>query len=92
MTKEHLEALLSAATVSKGSDGWQDVAPGRHLTLYAAVNGVSLTVSRVTAVRVGAGLLHTRTQRGEVYVLSLADLFAGAIDEPAEQGRKAGFV
>ena len=44
------------------------------------------------ALRLDGPLLHARTQRGEVFVLCLADVFAGAVDEPAEQGRKAGFV
>jgi len=92
MTKEHLDALVATACAEKRDDGWQELGTGRHLTLYAAVGGVSLTVNRVTALRLDGPLLHARTQRGEVFVLCLADVFAGAVDEPAEQGRKAGFV
>ncbi len=92
MTKEHLEALLATARAEKHDDGWHELATGRHLALYAGVGGVSLTVNRVTAIRLDGPLLHARSQRGEVFVLCLTDVFAGAVDEPAEQGRKAGFI
>lgn len=92
MTQEHLDALLAAAGAKPRDDGWKELAAGRHLTLYVAASGVSLTVNRVTALRLEGSLLHARSQRGEVFVLCLADVFAGAVDEPAEQGRKAGFV
>jgi hypothetical protein len=92
MLKEHLEALLAEASVKPAADGWQELDAGRHLVLYAAAGGVSLTVNRVTAIRSDGALLRARTQRGEIFVLSLADVFAGAVDAPAEQGRKAGFV
>lgn len=92
MTKDHLDALLRAAEAEPGEGGWSQTPEARHVTLYAACAGVSLTVSRVEAVRLHGALLYARTNRGEVYVLALSDLFAGAVEAPSSQGRKAGFV
>jgi hypothetical protein len=65
---------------------------GRSLTLYAAFNGASLTVSRVEAVKSEQKLLYARTKKGEVYVLALTDVYAGAVEESQAATRKAGFA
>ncbi len=92
MNNAHLQALLAAAEAKPDDDGWQAAAEGRALTLHLAHDGVSLTVSRVTAVKVDANLLHARTAQGDRYVLEMEDLFAGAIEPPRSSSRKAGFV
>jgi len=92
MTQEHLSALLAAAGAKKSSDGFMCPPDNRHLTLHAAFNGASLTVSRVEAIRVEAGLVQARTSKGDLYVLALSDLFAGAVDGGTTTTRKAGFV
>jgi hypothetical protein len=92
MTEQHLSALLTVAEAKRGTDGWAKAPEGCHLTLHVAFNGASLTVSRVEAVRSEAGLVKARTGKGDVYVLALADIFAGAVDAPSSAGRKAGFV
>lgn len=92
MTNDHLDALLKSAEASKAKDNWREVAAGRELTLYAAANGASLTVSRVTAVKPQGALLEARTAKGVIYVLTLESLYAGSVDEAAEKSRKAGFV
>jgi hypothetical protein len=92
MTEQHFSALLMASEAKKASDGWLKLPEGRHLTLYVAFNGASLTVSRIEAVRAEGGLVRARTVKGEVFVLALSDVFAGAADAPAAGGRKAGFV
>ena len=92
MTEQHLSALLTAAEAKKASDGWLKLPEGRHLALYVAFNGASLTVSRVDAVRSEGGLVRAKTVKGEVFLLALADIFAGAVDAAASTGRKAGFV
>jgi len=92
MTEEHLTALLSAAEAKKDDKGWVAAADGRLFTLYVASGGAWLTVSRVDAVRLDGKLLHARTNRGEVYLLALNDVYAGAIDGPPATTRKAGFA
>ena len=65
---------------------------GRTSTLYAAHQGVPLTVPRVEAVTSKGGLVRARTAKGELYLLSLEDLFAAAAEGTATQTRKAGFA
>ena len=92
MTEEHLTALLNAAEAKKDDKGWVGAADGRLFTLYVAFNGAGLTVSRVEAVRIEGKLLHARTNRGELYLLSLSEVYAGAIEGPTANSRKAGFA
>ena len=92
MTRDHLQALLNAAEASEGKDGWMELGAGRSLNLYAASNGVGLTVSRVSSLRVEPQWVTAKTARGELYVVALEDLFAGAVEAPAQGARKTGFV
>jgi hypothetical protein len=92
MTEDHLTALLSAAEAKKDDKGWVGAADGRLFTFYVAFNGAALTVGRVEAIRVDGQLLHVRTNRGELYLLSLTDVYAGAIEGPTATSRKAGFA
>ena len=50
------------------------------MTLYAAHDGVSLTVAKVESVRVVSGMLRARTTKGEVFFLPLTEVFAAAVD------------
>ena len=91
MSKEQLAALLKAAEATQKGDWW--ILPsGRHITFYAAFNGASLTVAKVHEVSEQGSLLHLRTRRKEEYILATEDTFAGAIEAPASDSRKAGFV
>jgi hypothetical protein len=92
MTEEHLSALLSAAEAKKDDKGWVGAADGRLFTLYVAYGGAGLTVSRVEVMRIDGKLLHARTNRGELYLLALSDVYAGAIEGPTATSRKAGFA
>jgi hypothetical protein len=92
MTSEHLAALLALAEASPDAEGWTTLKEGHHLTLHVASGGVSLSVARVEAIKVGGSLLTARTARGEVYVLNIGDVFAGAVEAPSNSSRKAGFV
>lgn len=93
MKKDHLSALLAAAEATPTDDGWMKAPEGKHLTLHVAASGASLTVSRIESLRLDGELVYARTTRGELYVLAIVDVFAGAIEEPAgNKGRKAGFV
>jgi hypothetical protein len=92
MTHEHLSALLTSAEAKKDENGWSKGAEGRLLTFYVAFSGAGLTVSRVEAVRAEGTLIKARTVKGEIYVLALSDIYAGAVEGLPSDGRKAGFV
>jgi hypothetical protein len=92
MTQEHLSAILELMSAKTEKDGWSTFPDGRGLTLYAAHDGVQLTVPRVDAVAVKAGLMRARTSKGELYLLALEDVFAAAAEATPTQARKAGFV
>ncbi|MEZ4223798.1 MAG: hypothetical protein R3B13_22810 [Polyangiaceae bacterium] len=93
MTDDHFASLMAAAGAGKkDKEGWQELPDSRHMTLYGACNGVSLTVSRVCAVKRDGDLIHARTVKGETYVLALDLLFAGAAESDQSSKRKAGFV
>jgi hypothetical protein len=92
MTQEHLAAILELISAKPDKEGWSAFPDGRGLTLYAAHDGVQLTVARVEAVVVKNGLLRARTARGEIYLLALEDVFAAAAEAAAINVRKAGFV
>jgi hypothetical protein len=92
MTPEHLSLFLAAAEAKKDDQGWMRPKQNRSLTLHVAASGVSLVVGRVEAVKVEGPLLKARTVKGEVFVLALEDVFAGAVDAPSNLDRKAGFA
>lgn len=92
MTEEHLTALLAAAEAKKDDQGFSRAADGRTWTFYVVSGSASLTVSKVEAVKVERELLRARTTKGELYILALKDLYAGAVDAPGANTRKAGFV
>jgi hypothetical protein len=92
MTGDNLEAILKSAQAKGDKDGFVVLPEGAALTLYAAHDGVSLTVSRVEAVKIDGELVYARTSRREIFALGRSDLFAvaleGAVGAPA---RRAGF-
>jgi hypothetical protein len=92
MTQEHLTAILEILSAKSEKDGWSTFSDGRGLTLYAAHDGVQLTVARVEGVAVKGGLLRARTARGEMYLLALEDVFAAAAEAAPMNARKAGFA
>jgi hypothetical protein len=93
MTGDMFQAAMDAAGC-KAAKGLYKLPDERFLTLYAAHDGVSLTVTRVIEVDLKDGQLLAENHKGEVFVLALDDVFAasvsGAKDAPA--GRKAGFL
>lgn len=91
MTDDHLGALISASEAKKEKDGWFSLPEGRHLTLYVAFGGANLNVEKISAIKRDGALVHARTVKGELYVVALTDVFAGAVDAPAAGTRKAGF-
>ena len=94
MTDEMLHAVLETAGAKLGKDGWHALPDGRTMTLYAAHDGVPLTISKLDAVKTSQRVAWARSSKGETYVLSLDDLFAAALDRgnDPQTGRKAGFL
>jgi hypothetical protein len=92
MVGEQLQAIFKNAQAKTEKDGFTVLPEGTTATLYAAHGGVSLTVSRVEAVRVDAGLLTARTVKRESYMVEVTDLFAVAVDGTTNGPvRRAGF-
>ncbi len=94
MTDEMFRAVLETGGAKNDKDGWSALPEGRLMTLYAAHNGVQLTIAKVEAVKTNHRTMWARSQKGEVFVVDLDDLFAAALDRgnEAAAGRKAGFL
>ena len=94
MTDEMFRAVLETAGAKNDKDGWSALPEGRLMTLYAAHQGVPLTIAKVEAVKVAQGVVQARSSKGDTFVVSLDDLFAAALDRGSEAaaGRKAGFL
>jgi hypothetical protein len=93
MTQEHWAALVEASGAKKDDKGFLAPPEGKLLTLYVASGNSTLSVQRIEAVKQDQALIHARTKKGELFVLALADVFAGAVEETqGSSNRKAGFV
>ena len=93
MTQEHWAALIETSGAKKDDGGFWAPPEGKLLTLYVSSGNATLSVQRIEAVRAEQGLLYARTKKGEVFVLALQDVFAGAVEETqGSHSRKAGFV
>jgi hypothetical protein len=93
MTLEHWAALIEASGAKKDDKGFLAPPEGKLLTLYVASGAATLTVQRIESVRQEQGLVHARSKKGELFVLALQDIFAGAVEETqGSSQRKAGFV
>jgi hypothetical protein len=91
MTEEHFTALLSAAEAKKDDQGFMLPSHGKTWSLYVASGAAGLNVTRIEALRVDKSLLRARTVKGELYILALEDVYAGAVDAGVSSSRKAGF-
>lgn len=94
MTEDMFRVVLETANAKADKDGWTAMPEGRMMTLYAAHNGVQLTVAKVDKVKTGGSVIKAKTSKGDTFVLALEDLFAAALDAGSESpaGRKAGFL
>ena len=94
MTEEMFRAVLDTANAKTDKDGWATLPEGRLMTLYAAHNGVPLTIAKVDGVRTAQSIVRARTSKGDTFLVHVDDLFAAAMDAGAESsaGRKAGFL
>lgn len=94
MNEANLNRILRLADAKEGKEGERELTEGRRLTLYAAHAGVSLTVARVEGLKVDAGEIVARNDKGERYFLSLESVFAVSVEANGQgaAGRKAGFM
>lgn len=90
MISEHLNALLSVAGTDE-EDGWSVLRDDRTVTLHASREGVGLNVGKLRKVKTDGDLVFAENIHGDVFVLSLDSLFAGSVDPPSKESRKAGF-
>jgi hypothetical protein len=92
MTEAEFAIVLKAAEIKKGTDGWQSLSDGRHLTLHIAAGGAAMSVSRIERLKLTEGMIQARTSREEIYVVSLQDVIAASAESPRKGARRAGFV
>jgi hypothetical protein len=95
MTETMYTTLLEKAEAKKGKSGEAELPEGRTITLYIAHDGCSMSVSRITTLRLEQeGLIEARDTKGETYLFALQDAFAGSIQggSKSSPARKAGFL
>ncbi len=95
MTETMYTSLLNKAEAKKNKSGEAELPEGRTMTLYLAHEGCSMSVSRLVSLRLEQeGVIEARDTKGETYVLSLGDVFAGSIQGGSKDApvRKAGFL
>lgn len=94
MTEDMFRSVLETVSATADEEGWLNPPEGQTLTLYAAHDGVPLTVGKIASVRMGHGIVRARSTKGEQFFIAREDLFAMAVDGSAviRAGRKAGFL
>jgi hypothetical protein len=91
MDERHYRALLEAARVS--TDGpWSLLTEDRTVTLHVSSGGVGLNIGKVVRLRLDGTLLQAENSQGELFVVTLEDVFAASIDGAKKAARKAGFT
>lgn len=90
MTNDHFSALLQIAGAIQDGNTWA-LEDERTITLHAAFQGVPLNLSKIKKVRLEDGLLYAEATRGDVTIVSIEDVYAGAVDGPSKATRAAGF-
>jgi hypothetical protein len=93
MTREELDEILKGLQTKTVKDEFVPSADAT-LSLYAAQNGGSLSVSKIEALRMSGNVLFARTVKKETFAIPLAHVFGIAMDAaPGGGSRKpAGFV
>jgi hypothetical protein len=94
VSPEHLQEILQMCEAHEADDkGFRDLPAKTTLTLYLAKDSVGLTVPGVESVLIHGHQLRVRTQKGDLYVLSVEDVFAVNIEGRARPSeRRAGFT
>ncbi len=95
MSPEHLQEILEICDASKPDErGFRELPQKTTLTLYLSNGGVGLTVTEIEAVAARGHHVQARTRKGDLYVLSLEDVFALNVEGRAQSksARRAGFA
>lgn len=94
MTEDMFRTLLDDIGAKRDDEGVIRLPEGQLMTLYAAHDGVPLTVAKVEALRVTHGVVRARSAKGESFFIAREDLFALSVDggTAVQAGRKAGFL
>jgi hypothetical protein len=95
VTPEHLQEILQLCEAgAEGDRGFREFPQKTTLTLYLAKDSVGLTVTGIEAIAVRGHRAHARTVKGDLYVLTLDDVFAANIEgrAKAKAERRAGFA
>jgi len=94
MTEDMFRTLLDDIGAKRDDDGVIRLPEGQLMTLYAAHDGVPLTVGKVEALRLTNGVVRARSAKGESFFIAREDLFAMSVDggDQVKAGRKAGFL
>lgn len=95
MSPEHIQEILQICEAGTADDrGFRELPPKTTLTLYLQKNSVGLTIANIEALVVRGHQLHARTQKGDLYLVSLEDVFAANIEGRAQSkgARRAGFA
>ena len=72
MTEDMFRSVLDTLSAKADDEGWISLPEGQLLTLYASHDGVSLTIGKVSAVRMGHGMVRARSSKGEALLSSPA--------------------
>lgn len=95
MNQEIFRQMLQLCEASNPeSQEFCEFAPKVTATLYAACNGVGLTIPSIEAVALRDNIVQARTVKGDLYVVQLSEIFAVHIEGKAQPKtqRKAGFT
>lgn len=95
MTWDQLQEILVLAGAAPADEhGFRELPQKTTLTFYVAKESVGLTVADVEALAVRGHQLQARTIKGDLYILSIEDIFACNVAgrAHARSARRAGFA
>lgn len=94
MSPEDIQEILKVCEATNGENGFRELPQKTTLNLYLAKNGVGLTVNNIEAVALRGHHLQARTQKGDLYMVVLDDVFAANVEGRAQPkgARRAGFA
>lgn len=95
MSPEDINEILKTCEATNADErGFRELPQKTTINLYIAKNSVGLTVTGVEAMAVRGHHLQARTQKGDLYVVSIDDVFAVNIEGRAQSksNRRAGFA
>ncbi len=92
MNREQLTLLLEKGDLGSISEGeWQELPEGRHLTVHVSHPGGALAMSHTRAVFFDGDQLVGKNERGELFIVATADVFAFSLSPEKSGNRQAGF-